>query len=430
MDLRQTKNEVLKETLYHGVDESGLKVYILPKKGYSKSYAIFATQYGSVDSNFVVPGEENVTEVPDGIAHFLEHKLFEEKDGNVFDKFSRLGASANAFTSFNTTAYLFSCTSEFYKSLDILLDFVQNPYFTDESVQKEQGIIGQEIRMYDDDPNWRVFFNYLGALYHQYPVKKDIAGTIESIANIDKDILYKCYNTFYNPANMVLFVVGEVDPEIVKEHVEKHIKSKTPLLEDIKRIYPEEPPTIYKKQIEQTLSVSIPLFQMGFKDTDVGYGGVKLLKKDIVTRIILEMIMGRSSALYQRLYEQGLINDTFDADYNAEVNYGFTIFGGESADPEKVREQITAKIERLHQEGLSKPAFDRIKKVILGKFLRQFNSVEKIANNFIANIFRDINLFDYIEVYHSTSFEDVQKRFTNHFKIDNMALSVIRPHKQ
>ncbi|MGE4283696.1 MAG: M16 family metallopeptidase [Clostridia bacterium] len=429
MHLQEYESNVLKETLYHGVDKSGLKVYVLPKKGYSKSYAIFATHYGSVDSRFIIPGEQQITEVPDGIAHFLEHKLFEEKEGNVFDKFARLGASANAFTSFNTTAYLFSSTSNFYENLEVLLNFVQSPYFTQESVGKEQGIIGQEIRMYDDDPNWRVFFNYLGALYHHHPVKKDIAGTIESIAKIDKDILYKCYNTFYNPSNMILFVIGEVDPNIIGEKVDQNIKSVTPLEEKIERIYPEEPAAIYQKQVEQTLSVSIPLFQMGFKDTDIGYGGIPLLKKDIITRIVLEMIMGRSTTLYQRLYEEDLINDTFDVDYNAEINYGFTAFGGESSQPEKVREQIIDEINKLRQTGLDEVVFDRIKKVIFGRFLKQFNSIEKIANNFIANLFRDINIFDYIEVYNTVTFEDVQKRFLDHFKIDNMALSIIRPHK-
>lgn len=429
MELRQYESPVLKEIMYHGVDKSGLNVYILPKKGYSKSYAVFATHYGSIDSKFVVPGEDYVTEVPDGIAHFLEHKLFEEEEGNVFDKFSRLGVSANAFTSFNTTAYLFSCTDNFYESLDILLNFVQNPYFTEESIQKEQGIIGQEIRMYDDDPNWRVFFNFLGALYHEHPVKKDIAGTIESISKINKDILYKCYNTFYNPSNMLLFVLGDVDPKEVGEHVEHNLKIREPLKNEIKRLYPEEPPTIYQQKVEQNLSVSIPLFQMGFKDTDIGYGGSRLLKKDIITRILLEMIMGKSTPLYQNLYEQGLINDTFEVDFNAEVNYGFTIFGGESFNPEKVQQEMINEINRLQRDGLDEKVFERIKKVIFGRFLRQFNSVEKLANTFVANLFRNINLFDYIQTYESITFNDVKERFTNHFKIDNMSLSVIKPYE-
>jgi len=430
MNLQERYDSVLKESLYHGVHKSGLKVYVLPKKGYSKSYAMFATKYGSIDNQFVVPGEQEVTSVPDGIAHFLEHKLFEEEEGNVFDRFSRLGASANAYTSFNITAYLFSCTNHFYDNLNILLDFVQNPYFTDESVQKEQGIIGQEIRMYDDNPNWRVFFNFLAALYHNLPVKIDIAGTIESIGRINKDILYKCYNTFYHPSNMILFATGDIEPEKVAEYVGNSIKAVEPYKEEIGRIYPEEPHSIAQKKVEQHLSVSIPLFQAGFKDTDIGYGGKKLLKKDITTQILLQMIMGSSTPLYQSLYEQGLINNSFEFDYTAEKEYGFTVFGGESPDPERVEQEIKNEINRLLNTGLDRTEFNRIKKVNLGRFLRMFNSVESIANNFISTLFKDIDLFDYIDTYHSITFEDVEKRFIEHFKPDNMVLSVIRPFEQ
>ncbi len=426
--MKQISNPVLGETLFHRIHRSGLNVYILPKKGYSKSYAVFATRYGSVDSKFIVPGEQEVTEVPDGIAHFLEHKLFEEEEGNVFEKFSRLGASANAFTSFNITAYLFYCTDYFYENLDILLNFVQNPYFTDESVQKEQGIIGQEIRMYEDDPHWRVYFNLLGALYHCHPVRKDIAGTIESISKINKDILYKCYNTFYNPSNMLLFIAGDVNPDEVWEHVEKCIKVCDRTKSGIKRIYPEEPEIINQPKVEQKLSVSIPLFQIGFKDNDIGYGGERLLRKDIVTRILLEMVLGKSTVLYQDLYEKGLINDTFESDFTAEIDYGFTILGGESSQPEKVQQYILEEIDRLRSRGLEKNEYERIKKVIYGRFIRQFNNIEGIANNFMANLFKDIDLLNYIDVFETITLDDVNERLVNHFKPENMALSVVRPY--
>ncbi len=427
MLLKQYHSETLKEDVYHGVHKSGLNLYILPKQGYSKSYAVFATHYGSIDNKFVVPGEKQATEVPDGIAHFLEHKMFEEQEGSVFNQFSRLGALPNAFTSFNMTAYLFSCTDYFYDNLDILLNFVQNPYFTDENVQKEQGIIGQEIRMYEDDPNWRVFFNFLGGLYHHHPVKQDVGGTIDSIGKIDKEILYKCYNTFYHPSNMILFVVGDVDADTVVSHVEKDIKKEHPPQEDIQRIYPEEPNTIYQQKVEQHLSVSIPLFHMGFKDTDIGYGGQRLLKKDITTRILLEMILGKSTSLYQSLYEQGLINSTFDVDFTAEKGYGYTVFGGESPDPEKVRQQILDEINKGQREDLDPKVFERIKKVIFARFLRQFNSIERLANSFTASLFKGIHLFDYMEAYQAVSFKDVQERFESHFKPENMVLSIVKP---
>ena len=203
MQLNVRTSEITGESVYYGTHSSGLGIYIIPKKDYTQNYAIFGTRYGSVDSKFVVPGETELTEVPDGIAHYLEHKMFDQPDGsNVFDKFSKYGANANAFTSFNMTAYLFNATSHVEENLATLLDYVQSPYYTPETVQKEQGIIGQEINMYDDNGGWKVFFNFLGCLYQNHPVKKEIAGTIESISHITADYLYKCYNTFYNLSNM------------------------------------------------------------------------------------------------------------------------------------------------------------------------------------------------------------------------------------
>jgi predicted Zn-dependent peptidase len=426
--LEKLFDETLNETLYSATHSSGLRVYILPKKGYSKVYATFSTKYGSVDNKFVVPGEENETEVPDGIAHFLEHKLFEEEGGNVFDRFMRIGASPNAFTSFNLTSYLFSCTSEFMENFDTLINFVQNPYFTDESVEKEQGIIGQEIRMYEDDPNWRVFFNCLEGLYKHHPVRKDIAGTIESIGSINKEVLFKCYNTFYHPSNMIIFVIGEVNPEEIIERVSKNIKANKMMEKEIKRIYPDEPKEIAKPLVEQNLSVSVPLFQIGFKDSDIGYGGKGLLKKDITTKIILEMLLGKSSSLYQSLYEEGIINDSFEVDYTGEKEYAFSAIGGESANPERVKDEIIKEIKRLDEERLDRETYERIKKVIYSRFVRQFNHIEKLANSFTSNMFKGINLFDYKNVYESITFEDVEERFYLHFKEDNMVLSIVRPY--
>ena len=254
----------IRENLYCSKLPSGLEVFILPKMEYSKQFAIYATNFGSVDMRFSVPGENKVTEVPAGVAHFLEHKLFEEEEGNVFDRFSRLGASANAYTNFTTTAYLFSSTSNFYKCLEVLLQFVQSPHFTDENVEKEKGIISQEIRMYDDNGEWKSFFNMLQGLYHRHPVRVDIAGTVESISGIDKDVLYKCYNNFYHPDNMALIVVGNVDIDETMELVEKNAKKNlSEREEEIKRYYPEEPPHIHAERIEQVLAVSQPIFNIG-----------------------------------------------------------------------------------------------------------------------------------------------------------------------
>jgi len=300
------------ETLYYKKHECGLDVFIMPRKDYSAGYAIFGTKYGSVDSEFVVPGETEVTKVPDGIAHYLEHKMFDQPDGsNVFDKFSELGGNANAFTSFNSTAYLFGAADNIEENLKVLLDYVQSPHFTEESVQKEQGIIGQEIKMYDDNGPWRVFFNLLGAMYHNHPVNKDIAGTVESISHITPELLYKCYNTFYNLSNMMIFVTGDINPTAIENCIDSGIKNNNPFNEEIKKIYPDEPKSVCKKKVEQSLSVSMPLFMIGFKDTDTGYSGDKLLEKFIEVSIINKMLFGKGTDFYKDLADSGLINDNF-----------------------------------------------------------------------------------------------------------------------
>ncbi|EGD50382.1 pitrilysin family protein [Thermoanaerobacter thermohydrosulfuricus] len=425
--MQQLYNERIDEKILLQELDNGLKVYIMPKRGYTKQFAIFATHFGSNDSKFIAPGDTNVTEVPDGVAHFLEHKMFEEEEGSIFEQFSKLGASANAYTNFTTTAYLFASTENFYENLKLLVKFVQNPYFTDENVEKEKGIIAQEIRMYQDDPNWRVYFNALEALYHVHPVRKDIAGTIESISQINKEILYKCYYTFYHPENMVLFAVGDIDIDktldVIKENVRQDKKQG-----EIERIYPKEPSSVYKKEVVQDMQVSIPLFNLGFKDTDVGFGGKKLLKKNLEIQIGLEMALGRSSDLYERLYNEGLIDSTFSFDYGGEIDYGYSIIGGQSKDPFKVRDIILNAINNL--QFLKEEDFERIKKKYIGKFLRTFNSVDSIAYSFINFYMKEINLLDYLDLLYSISFEDVRERFQNHLREENSVLSVVNPIKK
>lgn len=422
------KDKLTGEKIYYKKHESGLSIYIMPRKGYSSSYAIFGTKYGSVDSEFIVPGEKDVTKVPDGIAHYLEHKMFDQPDGsNVFDKFSKYGGEANAFTSFNMTAYLFSATANFYENLEVLMDYVQSPHFTKESVEKEQGIIGQEIRMYDDNAPWRLFFNFLGLLYNNNPVKLDIAGTVESIAKIDKDLLYKCYNTFYNLSNMTIVVTGDLDENKVLEVIEKNIKSNVPFTEEIARIYPDEPKHVAGKYKEQKISVANPLFMAGWKDNDVGYSGKKLLRKIIEMEILTEMIFAKGSPLYESLYKQGLINQSFSCEYSPQKDYGYTALEGESKDPQKVYEEITNHIEKLRQDGLSEDDFNRIKKVVWGDYIRSYNDIESYAHTFLTLSFLDINYFDYFDEYMSVTFEDVSKRFLEQFDNDVSVLSVIYP---
>lgn len=428
MRLNSKTNSITGEEIYFGKHSSGLGIYIVPKKDYSNSYAIFGTKYGSVDSEFVVPGEKEITKVPDGIAHYLEHKMFDQPDGsNVFEKFSQYGGNANAFTSFNMTAYLFAATANIEENLATLLDYVQSPYFTDETVQKEQGIIGQEIKMYDDSGNWKVFFNLLGCLYKNNPVKKEIAGTVESISHITADYLYKCYNTFYNLSNMAIVIVGNVDPQRILKVIEDSIKKNDPFEEEIKRVYPDEPCEVNSHYAEQKLSVAAPLFMIGFKDNDTGYDGERLLKKNIVSTILLKMLFGKSSKIYKKLYEQGLINAKFGSEFTMQPDYAYSTLEGESENPKKVYEIILGEIDTLKQEGLSKEDFERTKKVVWGEYIRSHNNVDDYASTYLQLLFMNIDYFDYYDVYKTVSFEDVKERFENHIVKEYSALSVVNP---
>lgn len=430
MEIKHIENKQLKEEMFYGIHESGLRIYVFPKKGFSKYYAIYGTEYGSVDRTFRVPGEAEMTTVPDGIAHYLEHKLFEEEDGgNAFDRFAQTGASSNAFTSFDMTAYLFSCTDHFYENLDIFLDFVNHPWFTEENVAKEQGIIGQEIQMYEDDPEWRVFFNTLTALFHHNPVKIDIAGTVESISHITPEVLYQCYRTFYNPANMVLVLVGDVEMEKVLTCVDRYVDPKRNLGQ-IPREVPEEPKSRVRERVEQKLVVSQPLFRIGFKDTEPGQTGEALLEKEIATELILEAAFGRSSDLYMALYEEGLIDNSFDMETDLAKSYGFTLIGGESRDPEAVYQRIREELLRLCRDGISEERLARARKVLISGGIRIFNSVERMGNAFIRQAFAGFNPLSFGEAVERVTDEMVMKRLRSHFDVENCVLSVVSPAEE
>ncbi|MEZ0535655.1 EF-P 5-aminopentanol modification-associated protein YfmH [Caldicellulosiruptoraceae bacterium PP1] len=416
----------LKEEIYIQNYPSGLKAFVIKKPNFSKVFAGYCTHYGSVDSKFIHPETKQLIEVPDGIAHFLEHKLFEEQQGSVFDRFSKFGGMANAFTSFKSTVYYFLASNNFNENFDILLDFVQNPYFTDQNVEKEKGIIAQEIRMYQDDPGWRVYFNLLQALYVKHPVKIDIAGTIESINKITKEDLYTCYNTFYHPSNMIILVCGDVNEKEVFEKIEKSQKI-TKYQSLIERVLPDEPNYINEKNIEINLSVSSPLFYIGFKDNLNELTPKETINKELTMHILNELLFGKSTKLYNDLYEQGLINQNFAFDYNCENDYSFVIVGGESINPKKTYDVIIDYISKYKQHGINEDDFERSKRVVVGSILRKFDNIEKISVEFINSYFKCVNLFDYAKEIENIKIEDCMKRLNEVYSYNNSAISIINP---
>lgn len=413
----------LEETLYHEQLDNGLDVYILPKAGFNKTYATFTTKYGSIDRHFTPLGKEEAIEVPDGIAHFLEHKMFEDEEGDVFQDFSKQGASANAFTSFTRTAYLFSSTSNVQKNLETLLNFVQHPYFTDESVEKEKGIIGQEITMYDDNPDWRVYFGVIENMYKTHPVKIDIAGTIESISHITKDLLYTCYDTFYHPSNMLFFVVGPVDPETIMQQIKENQASKEfAEHKPIQRFFDEEPEQVAREKHVISMPVQTPKCLIGFKEKDATRQGEDLLKRELSISILLDMMFGQSSDHYQTLYDEGLIDDSFSFDHSAEEGFGFTIIGGDTKHPDKLAERIKQMIESFKQSQLSEESVQRAVKKKIGSFLRSLNSPDYIANQFTRYQFNDMNLFDVVPVLESLTATHLEEVLEDHFQFDRFTV--------
>lgn len=422
------ENTKVKEKLYIDKLENGLTVMVIPKKGTTKKYAIWGTHYGSIDNNFIVPGEEEPIKVPDGIAHFLEHKMFEQENGtNSLDTLTALGVNANAYTTNDHTAYLFECTDNFDEAFDELASYIQHPYFTDENVEKEKGIIGQEIMMYDDYPDWIIYINAINAMYNNNPVKIDITGTIETISKIDKDVLYKCYNTFYNPSNMALVLCGDFDVEQVIEQVKTKLLP-TKANGEIKRIYEQESENIAQKQIIKEMEVSLPSFMIGYKllpEQDEQ----SVTKRHIAIEILLNLIAGKSSKLYKTMYEQGLLQSPLDLDFEFTENYAHILIGGQSKEPQKVLEELNKEVEQIKQKGISDEDFERIKRMIYGDYVREYNDVGSIARMFLADYFKGINSFEYLENYKQITKQYAEQVLKEVLNEEKQVISIITPKK-
>lgn len=417
-------NEALGDTYYRVDHPSGLTIYVYPKEGYSTTYGIIGTRYGSIDTFLKTEGHE-AKAIPEGTAHYLEHKLFESEELDAFELFARTGASANAYTSFDKTCYLFSCASSFPENLHYLLDFVQHPYFTEETVRKEQGIIGQEIRMYQDEPGWQVLFNLLRCLYHDHPVKIDIAGTIESISHITADLLYECYRNFYNLNNMVLAVAGNTTVDEVLTVADKDLIRKDPVR--VERPVIPEPKEPVSDRSEEHLAVSMPLFALGYKehwDTPV-----RTRKEKLIADLLLDFIAGEMSPLYNRLLDEGLINTRFGYEYFNGYGYQTCIFEGESKDPDAVASAIREEVLRLQRDGLDPVEFERLRRQSYGRTIMDFNDIDGLANDLVTAHFEGFDLFDDLDLYKNLTVAEAEAQLRAQFDPDATALSLILPEE-
>ena len=417
----------IKETLYHEQLDNGLNVYLLPKYGFSKTYGLFSTRFGSIDTSFIPLGETKMIKVEDGIAHFLEHKMFDMKDGDASDKFSLLGASTNAFTSSTRTAYLFSSADHILECVELLLDFVQELNITKESVEKEKGIIGQEISMYDDDPDWRNYFGSIASLYHEHPVKIDIAGTIETVNNTTVEMLGKCYRTFYHPSNMMLFVVGNIEPEAMMEMIRQNQKKKdfAPANKiTLKTIH--EPESVNVKEEILKMDVVLPKLMLAIKVNDVPKEGKDKIKKELSMNMLLDLLFSKSSPIYESLITKGWINNSFGAAFTQERDYSFIQVGGESPHYDELKTYLLDLFAHLDEYTISEEDFLRVKRKTLGLFINSFNSPESIANMFSRYYFEGVFSFEIIDIINSITLEDVLK-MRSYFLTENKTTHIVVP---
>lgn len=415
-------NKTMDETCIEAVHSSGLTVRIVKKPGKSRKTAMLATKYGSINREFEYNGK--FITIPNGTAHFLEHKLFEGKNGNAFDFYAKTGAKANAYTSNDKTAYYFTCTDKFEENLEILLSFISNPFLTDENVEKEKGIIGQEIKMYEDEPSWQGYFGLVGCLYGTHPVKYDIAGTVEDIAPITVDTLMSCYNTFYHPSNMVLAVVGDVDEKAVLKLCDKYFKPGTEL--KINQKIDCEPRGVIKNYTEKIMPVSRPVFYIGIKDNDTQLSGKELAKKETEIEMLLEMLFGTSTSFYKELYDKGIINSEFESDYEMSDTFAFCLLAGESDKPLEVLERVKKEIADFLSNGVLEQRFIQVRNTLYGEIISACDNVSEIASMLISSKFSEREPFDRAQILADITAQDITNRAKELFSPLDIAVSVIK----
>ncbi|WP_188205862.1 EF-P 5-aminopentanol modification-associated protein YfmH [Alkalibacillus aidingensis] len=416
------------EHMYHEQLDNGLDVFLYPKEEVEKTFAIFSTKYGSIDQTFTPLNSSEMTTVPDGIAHFLEHKMFEKEDGDVFQHFSERGASANAFTSFTQTAYLFSSTSEVKENVETLLDFVQDPYFTEETVEKEKGIIEQEIKMYDDQADWRLFFGTIGSMFENHPVRVDIAGTVDSIYSITHEDLYTCYETFYHPSNMQLFVIGNFDLEEMRKLIHDNQDKKSfKAQSEIKREFGSEKEQVYQKEEIIHMPVNTPKCMVGIKEKPDHLQRDVLLKNDLVRDMLLDLYFSKSGYYYEELYQEGLVIESLRLELVLEDSFGFSAIGASTMKPKGFGQKVKEMLLNMKESPIEQTDFDRAKKKKYGELLREFNNLEGTANNFIQYHQQGIDYRDIFEVLENLTLDDVNQIVSEWIDEDRISVCMIVP---
>ena len=419
-------SERLRERYVRIDHPSGLPVYVFPKP-LTTTYAIFSTRYGSVDTKFRRAGETDWVETPDGIAHFLEHKLFENADGSdSFERFSAYGADANAYTTCNRTSYLFSCTERFEESLEELLRFVTTPYFTKQSVKKEQGIIAEEIREYDDNPWERCFQNLMEGLYEKNPIRVNICGTEKSISRITPEILRECYDAFYRLSNMALIVCGDVCEEDVVKIVDRVLPTAEAEI-PVERWIPTEAREAYRRRVEARMQVAKPVFSIGIKDVNVPAAPALRMRRDAAQSLLEEILFSRSGRFYNDLFEEGLITPSYSYGYSIAEGFAFHAISGECDTPETVEERLWEYLNRVKREGIDREEFERCRRALYADEIRNYDSTEDIATSLLTFVFDGVELFDYPNVIEALTLEELTPLLDEMIDRSAFCMSVVYP---
>mgnify|MGYP004527404701 FL=1 len=424
--MKETVYPKLEERVFRAVCGNGLQLIVVPRPGFAKSYAFFATNYGSMDMRFCLNGSWR--ETPAGVAHYLDHKMFDTEDGIALQELAQLGAEPNAFTSNAITGYYFESTEHFEKSLRILLSFVSVPYFTAESVAKEQGIIGQEIRMIEDNPEWQVYSNLLRGLYRNHPARIPVAGSVESITGITADMLYDCHRAFYDPSNMALCVVGDVQPGRILQIAEEVLPESAH--STIERDYGEkESDCAAQSAVETEMEVSLPLFLCGYKCAPVEKEE-NHTRRELIGNMACDVLFGESSPLYNRLYAEGLINGEFGGGYEILPGISFVMAGGESQSPRQVHLAIVEEAERIAREGVEEALYQQVRRATYGSLLRGLNSFEGIAVGSVESAFRGEDYFRFPEAFDSITKADIEAFIRTYIVPDRATISIVHPKEQ